>query len=306
MTPDSIEATLNHIRFQNDDGFLIGRFQVHGNDRKEIIGLGNILQPEIGMKYRLFGRIINDPKWGKQYKFQTYEAIVPKSTSGIYRYLVRVAKFVGPKIGMAITEQYGEDTLDVLKADPERVATEIRGITIERAKNIQAALIKNEQTEAAIVEVERIVGGLGLRKNLATELVAKHGYDAIKLLKDNPYNTLTKIRGIGFLAADKVALQRLKYQRGDNRRRMAGVKYILEQNRLNGNIWMRESKLIQDVSLGVSIGKDILDACVDKRIIVRNGELVALFEDSQAETYISVKILELMGEPQQSREDEQC
>ena len=287
---NSIEATLSHIRFQNEKGFVIGCFQSGG---KEIVGLGNILRPEVGTNYKLFGKQIMDPKFGKQYKFSTYEAIVPKSNGGIYRYLVRTAKFVGPKVGTAIIERYGTEALEVLKKDPKRVATEIRGITTERAETIRDALIANEQTEAAIVEVEGIVGGLGLRGNLAVELVSKYGYNVIQRLKDDPYDVITPIRGLGFLAADKVALMRLKYTRGDDRRRMAGVRHILKQNRLDGNIWMREVNVVNDVSLGVAMDKKIIDMCVSRQMVSRDEGFVALSEDAAAEVYVGEKILDL-------------
>jgi len=294
MIPDSIEAILSHIRFSNEKGFLIGCFQKNG---KEIVGLGNILRPEVGQEYRLFGKQIRDPKWGSQYKFSTYESIVPKSNGGIYRYLVRTAKFVGPKIGTEIIEKYGTNALEVLKNEPNRIATEIKGITLERAEVIQKALVENEQTEAAIVEVEGIVGGLGLRGNLAVELVSKHGYDAIQLLKDDPYAVLTSIRGLGFLAADKVALTRLQYTSGDDRRRMAGVRHILKQNRVDGNIWMREADVLNDRSLGIAIDVAIIDQCSARQMVSRDGEFIALREDSAAELYVGEKILELILVP---------
>ena len=158
-------------------------------------------------------------------------------------------------------------------------------------------MIANEQTEAAIVEVEGIVGGLGLRGNLAVELVSKYGYDAIQRLKDDPYDVITQTRGLGFLAADKVALMRLKYTRGDDRRRMAGVRHILKQNRLDGNIWMRETDVVNDVSLGVAMDKKIIDMCVGRQMVSRDEGFVALREDAVAEVYIGEKIMELILVP---------
>jgi len=62
---DLIEATLNHIRFQNDRGFLIGMFQ---SEKNEFAGLGNILRPEIGMSYKLMGKWSIDPSGGSNSK----------------------------------------------------------------------------------------------------------------------------------------------------------------------------------------------------------------------------------------------
>ena len=290
---ENINATLTNIRFQNrDTGFVIGTFR----GEKEFAGLGSIVGPEIGMEYKLYGEWSNDPKWGRQYRFTNYEVVAPKSTDGIYRYLVKVAKWVGPKIGQALIDQYKEDTLDIIRTDPERVARQIRGITPERAAEMQAKIIENQAIEATLVELENLIGGQGLKKSLPTELLAKYGSNAVAVLKANPY-MLTEFKQIGFLQADKVAMNKLEVKPKSARRQQAAILHMIEKICFEeGSIWVEEAKLIADVAGLISCDPAPgLTKLVEARRVVVDSGFVALKYLADNEKYVAEKIREMMG-----------
>ncbi len=107
-----IECTLTGIRFSGDNNFIIGIFN---NENGEFGGLGSMFRPEIGMDYLLFGEWSKHPQFGSQVKFVRYETVQPEDTDGIYKYLVRIAKWVGPSTGEKLVDKYGDDTLNVLR-----------------------------------------------------------------------------------------------------------------------------------------------------------------------------------------------
>lgn len=290
---EHIEATLNHIRFQNDRGFLIGMFQA---EKEEFAGLGNILRPEVGMNYKLFGKWSEDPKWGKQYKFKSHEAIIPKSTDGIYRYIVRIAKWVGPKIGRTLIDQYGVDTLDILREFPDRVAVDIKGITIARAKEIQAHIVKNQEIEGALVELEKLIGGAGLRQSLPMDLVQKWGGDAVAMLKENPYR-LIQMKQVGFPSADRLAVDRFKVEPKSIFRQQAAVTYaIREKTHGEGHVWIDVVELIGSVRQMIRCDpSEGFGRAIEKGAVVQEGGLVALAVMARDEAYIAEKVKELLG-----------
>ena len=102
---DTITGTLADIRFSKN-GFLIGQL-----DSGETVK-GNMLEPIIGQEYRLAGDWVNDPRWGRQFTFSRYATETPRDAEGVYRYLVRVAKWVGPIVGRRIVQAFGDDALD--------------------------------------------------------------------------------------------------------------------------------------------------------------------------------------------------
>jgi exodeoxyribonuclease V alpha subunit len=289
---------LKSIRFQNDKGFLIGIFEnQHKKSRfggNNFSGLGNIINPEPGIAYKLFGNWESNGQYGDQFKFNFYEVLQPTDTKGIYQYLVRVCKWVGPTVAGRIVDKFGTETLTVLKADPAKVSSAIAGITLDRAKEIQEKLKENEHIEKVMVELERIFAPIpGLRKNLSAEMISIWKSDALERLKKNPY-ILTRIKGTGFPTADKVALS-MGFDRGSVFRESAAVWHLLHENmNAGGSVWMDEAKLKAGVmeltGLGGGLGKI---AETGDEIVIRAGAW-AVAEADRNETYIAEKVARMI------------
>ena len=131
-------------------------------NKNPFVALGNMINPEIYMDYILTGHWQENDRYGSQLKFHAYEMVVPVDANGIFKYIVRTCKFVGGKVGNAIVDKYGEDTLRMLKTNPIMVSMDIKGITPERAKEIQAVLLENEATEKVMVELEVLLNIPGM------------------------------------------------------------------------------------------------------------------------------------------------
>ena len=270
---DTITGTLTDIRFSKN-GFLIGLLS-SGEAVK-----GNMNEPVIGQEYRLAGDWEDDPKWGRQFKFQRYATETPQDAEGIYRYLVRVAKWVGPIVGRAIVKTFGDDALTILKQDPQRAADEIKGLTLKRAEEISRDLIKNQDREAAAVELESMLGGLHLPKHTITTLIETHHSEAPSRVRQFPYSTLMDVRGIGFTLADRVAVSpAVGYDRDGMERRMAASLHVLQEAAEGaGHTWLPGEKLIKEVQelIGFPPGPDVRVKLIeDEKIQIRDA-MVAL------------------------------
>jgi len=301
MTTETITATLHHIRYQNDTGFIIA--MASNEDVNDQFGiLGNMLHPQEDMTYKLSGQWSRHSEYGLQFKFQNYSQVAPQDPGGIYKYLVRTVKHVGPAIAQALTELYGNQTLDVLRESPELAAAEVRGITEARATEIQKTLLAAEEDENLLVELMDILDLPGLRKSLPFDLINEYGGNAVIKLKENPY-ILTQFHGTGFLAADRLALQKLNIDSDSMFRLNAAVIYAMEQDlNGNGNTWMNRQALIFEVNNLTSIGNlKRIELCVYEMIMnlqlvetPAGGEWVALFEVDRAETYVAQRIKEMV------------
>ena len=291
---ERINATLTHIRFQNrETGFLIGIFL---QGRQEFAALGSMVGPEVGMDYTLSGEWVENEKFGRQYKFVNYEVVAPKSTDGIYRYLVKVARWVGPKVGQALIDHYKEETLNIIRTDPERVARQIRGITPARAAEMQAKIIENQAIEATLVELENLIGGQGLKQSLPTELLAKYGSNAVAELRLNPY-MLTEFKQIGFLQADKVALTKFEIKPQSVRRQQAAALHIIEQICFQeGSVWVEEHRLIAEVTGLISCdpAPGLVKLAGARRIVINEG-FVALKYLADNEEYVAKKFIKMLA-----------
>jgi len=313
MTTETITAQLNSIRYQNGNGFMIGMAQSKEtkdntatfDDPKMTITyktefgvLGSMISPQVGMTYKLFGEWSNHPEFGRQFKFSRHEIIKPTDTNGIYKYIVRTAKWVGPTIGQRLVDLYGENTLEVLRNDPEIVASEIVGLTENRTKTIQEMLIEQEETEAIIVELLTVLDFPGLRKNLPIEIASKYGSNSLEVLKENPY-ILTDFNGIGFLIADRIAMHSFKVDVNSMYRIKSCIEYVMKED-LNsvGSTWMYQDKIIFNVNELTGVKSDGIEkglkGLIEVGLVVMDNDWYSFFEVDKNESLIAGKIKEML------------
>ena len=63
------------------------------------------------------------PEYGKQFKINVFEKKMPQTTKALERYLANCGiKGVGPATAKNIVTMFGEDTLNVFKFEPEKLA----------------------------------------------------------------------------------------------------------------------------------------------------------------------------------------
>jgi exodeoxyribonuclease V alpha subunit len=292
---EHLEGTLDRVIFKNESGFLIAAMTDKHNNKFSAIG--TMVNPQTDMGYLLTGYWTESPKYGEQFKFTAYETQMPVDPRGIFNYIVRICRFVGSTVGNHLIDKYGERTLTVLKTDPERVSSEISGLTIDRAKHIQQTLIDNEQSERVMVELEALLEVPGMRKSLAGALYEEYKSDAAERVKANPY-ILTQFFGIGFQLADLVAIH-IGFNRDSIERKRAAAIHCMNQNMQEGSTWMRRTDLLNEMNVLIQVhdleeGIESLEE--DDTFISDNTggvDDVAYLSTSDKERYIAMRLAEM-------------
>jgi len=100
MGPIAIQAIISHITFSRE-GFIIARM-----NRVKLSWEHDESCHWSGVPSNR--QWVDDPRFGRQFKFTRYVAEIPQSTDGIYRYLVKVAKWVGPRWDGALLTPLGK------------------------------------------------------------------------------------------------------------------------------------------------------------------------------------------------------
>lgn len=291
-TSKTFQGVLVRITFQKE-AFLIGRFTCA---RKEFTALGRIIEPEIGTPYNLHGKWIQDPKWGLQFQFDSYTRAKIVGDSAVIRYLSKTAKWVGQKTAEAIVREFGDSALEMLQTNPVIVAQKIKGLSIDKALEIQTTLHKNAEIEGTLLALEKMIGSFSiLHKGLTSKIAEKWGSEAIGRIKTNPYQ-LTEFHGIGFLTADQIALA-IGFDPKSPKRQAAAIEYVLKKNRTEGHTWAAKhfildhaKKLIKcDVNKG-------LEMILTERGIIQEGKFLALRSVYEDEKFIAEKLRRLSDE----------
>lgn len=277
---------LLRITYQNaENNFLIGRFE--DDDLHTFTAIGTLASPQPGLAYELTGEWVDNEKYGRQFRFDRHRTIIPKDPIGIYRYLIKTCKFIGPKISEAIIDRYGKDTIDILKTEPDRVASDIKGITPQRANEIKTALLENEENEQLQIELEGMLNIPGIRKNLIFDLIDEYRSDAPAIVRANPY-ILTEFHGVGFVLADRIAIDLGIDPTSIHRKKAALIYVITEEMQKNGHTWVEHSSLkfkVNDLISTVRIDEALKELQqVDCKLIRKGGRwtLAGYFEKEQA------------------------
>lgn len=292
---------LGRIKFQKD-AYMIAEFSEpqtsnSGDPFRSIFPdtftvLGDFYTIKPGMTYEMIGNWKPNTYNGrttKQFHVQSARMITPTDVKGIYRYLVNTASFVGSAIGNQLVDRYEEKTLEILKTDPARVASEINHLSLARAETIAEQLRENDELESIMVELQSLIGGLeGIPKSLIPKLIEKYGMSAVEQLRKNPY-ILTEFPRIGFLTADRIAQEVFMVTPDSVFRQAACVSYVISNIRMEGNIWADESIIRIRVTKQINV-KNIdsgIERLIEKNVIVRNGSFLAFCSDDKNEKYIA-------------------
>src|SRR5690242_3641588 len=149
--PVTIEGVLDKIVFESaDSGFFVGRVKPEGS-LETITFVGNVMAVSPGETIRLRGHWVNDKKFGRQLRTESWETLRPTSIAGIEKYLGSgLIKGIGPTYAKRIIEAFGADALTIIDERPDRVL-EVPGIGRKRAEQIRQAWAEQKSVRAIMV-----------------------------------------------------------------------------------------------------------------------------------------------------------
>ena len=227
----------------------------------------------VGDNVRLIGKFVTHQEYGKQFKIDTFEKLMPQTLDALERYLASGnIKGIGPATARKIIKQFGEETISIFKFEPEKLA-KIKGIT--KTKAIEMANEFNEN-----LELWQIVGFLdkfGIPASSAQSIYKKLGADTIKKIEENPYILVDLSRGIDFKQIDKMALN-LGIDYTNPERIQNGIKYSLNLISLNGHTCVLKSNLIEFVHGLLNIEQDLIDSEI---INLRASQIIVIEEQEE-------------------------
>ena len=290
--PTTIRAVLERVVWSNERR-IIGIAQPH--NRREISVIGDMIEPKTGQLYEFSGHWKHNERYGKfDLHFYSYRTVLPTDSQGIYHYLVRVAKWVGPETAETLIERYGAEALDILKNDPERVTRDqIRGLTPERVLELTDTLKANEKLEGAMIEVGNLLGGL-LGQASVEKAIRKWGADAAHIIRHDPYR-LAELDGIGFLKADTIYFKLERNPDAARRHAHALLHVLQEQAAKSGHTRVTQLRILTE--LAKLIGephKRTFQLCDRAGLTTRTDGFVADADLDDAEHFVANKLTGLV------------
>lgn len=289
-----IQGTVEAILFQNEEnGYVVAYIKDKG---EKITIVGTIPYITEGQSLKLTGQWVVHPQFGEQFKVESCEELLPTSIVGIEKYLASgVISGIGPVTAKKIIEKFGEQTLEILDNDIERLR-EIEGIGEKKIEIIFESYSRQREVKNIMVFLQTY----GVTPNQCVKIYKRFGATSINVVKDNPYVLSEEIAGIGFKTADKIA-RSLGIEINSPFRIQSGINFVINEFCALGNTYMPLDKLLKEGKsiLGVSeedINKNIYDSTVDGRIkveIIDGEQCVFTIPYYYCELSVTKKILTL-------------
>ena len=295
MAFEELKGTVKKIIFQNKENwYSVCDVETDTKDFCTVVGIMPYISAGEGILAT--GTWIFSKEYGKQFKVEAYEKIMPQKINEILRYLSSGAiKGIGSKIAQKIVEKYGEDSFDVIENHPEWLV-DIRGISRKKAYEISFDF----KEKAGVREILTFLSGT-ISTTSAVKIYKKWGKNALGMIKENPYSLYSGYLSISFKKIDEIAMQ-VGISANDRNRIVTAIRYVLEVfASRDGHTFVEQGKLCNAVSKLIDVNKSTIEEYIKNENDLNslhiehsmNENRISLRELYEAESYIAKKLYNL-------------
>lgn len=247
----------------------------------------------IGEQVKVIGSFVNHPDYGRQFKVETFEKMLPQGKEAIERYLASgILKGIGPATAKKIVARFGEDSIEVIRNAPSRL-TAIKGINIDKANLISQTL--NEKWD--LWRLNNFLNNYGIGNTNALKIYKVFGSNAVEEIKKNPYIILELCSGVDFKSIDRMAIDS-SFDLTSDIRASAGIKYVLTKASSEGHTYLPKNILFEQVSEFLNVEDDVIISgiarlAIESKIKVFDEDKVFLNSLYTSERNIALKVLQM-------------
>ena len=284
-------ASYRFLSSDGDDGKSLTK-------KERFTAVGYFLSAFPDATITLQGTWVNDKSHGMQYKVESSTEEINRTRKGIISFLsCGLIKGCGKKTAEKIYAFYRDEALD--KLDKAENLTCIQGITEKKAERIVESFAMIKDTR----EILSFLAEYGISPTLSQK-VGKDLKVGISEIKRNPF-ILTKIKGIGFPTADKIAISQ-NTALDSNARIEACLLYVLKANEQNGHIGMGKEIAINKTLTVLNRTKpvvsmeqllSVLDLMKKSNTIIEYANFIFRGSIYEIETEVAKDVVRLLTHP---------
>lgn len=217
---DEIEGKLKAVIYHNEENlYSVIKIKINEEtDNKYMTLTGNFPLPNDNTDYLYKGEYIKHPRFGVQFVVSEYKELLPNSKESIIKYLSSpLFPKIGVKTATKLYDELGDNILEKIQSDPEI----LNGIVKSEHKEI---ILRGLGTNTYFDEAVKLFVTQGLSIKMLLKIQGVYKEKMIEIIKNNPYQLIEDIDGIGFKTADDFAIK-LGIDKHDERRIKACLLY---------------------------------------------------------------------------------
>ena len=287
MTEFYFSGTIERIIFENPSNFFrillldIQDTDCEDFDDFEIIVTGTMADIIEGEDYTFWGNLVQHPKYGQQLKISRYERAKPTSKGLVKYFSSDHFKGIGVKTAQKIVELYGDETIDEILAEPEKLK-EITGLSAKNREAFVAKLQLNYGTELVLAKL----AAYGISNKLAFQIQETYKEETLEVVEHYPYQLVEDIQGIGFKIADQLAQQLGIESDAPERFRAGLIHTLLTQSMETGDTYLEARDLLAHT---IELLENSRQVELDPSLVA--NELAHLIEEDKVQN-VETKIFE--------------
>ncbi len=298
-----LEGELEKITFFNArNHYTIAKLKTSKTENLVTI-VGTMTAVQTGQFLKIEGTWETHPKYGQQFKIQSYKETLPATIDGIKKYLKSgIVKGIGPSTADRMIRHFKSDVFEIIERYPDRLV-EVEGIGEVKAASICSAWKYNH----AARNLMQLLQDAGVKTSYCAKMLKHYGTNAVDIIRNDPYRLTSDVQGLGFYLADKIALK-VGVSRDDPKRIRACVIHVMQQFTNEGHVFAYEEQLLEHCSrffgLGADIARNAIETLVDEKELViehhpefSEKRIVSLKEFYEAEIGISGRVKALLSVP---------
>lgn len=293
-----IEGTVESITYRNDqNGYTV--LQV-SSGAELTTAVGIMPAAAVGDTVVLQGTYGTHKTYGSQFQVTAMEISRPQTAEAILAYLSSGAiKGIGPAIAGKIVTLFGDNALEVLEKEPERLA-QIKGISLAKAKEMGAMFA----SQFGMREVMLRFASFGITTVESLRIFKTLGSRSVERIEENPYILCESEIGFSFDRADAIAAFLGGSPEAESRVQ-TGVLHVLRHNGGNGHTCLPEEKVCAVAAKLLSVSQNATEIAVEQlcesnrlmRVLRGKKSFVALPFYYECERYIAGRLAMMLAYP---------
>lgn len=270
-----LEAKHIYTIFRNEEnGYTVAKFVTYDAMEEEFTATGIFKELIEEERYSLQGEYKEHARYGMQFQVVSYEKMMPNDESSLIRYFSSSAfPGIGKKTAKQIVSYLGEHALLKIKEDIH-VLDEIEGMNEKKRNAIYQGIKEHGDLDDSIVFFSKF----GMSVKNIMKLEAAYGKEAVEVVKENPYQMVEDIDGIGFTTADKVAMELSFSMDHPYRLKAAILASVLDICMSNGDTYVKKPQILKELKKrygieGIDLSPYLEELFGDRLLIIEDDRI---------------------------------